>query len=119
MLQLTKPLSPDESEMLLNCLSEMEAALKNKQSNSNQDYLKRTTLASAKHKVQSQIYDCFYREELTNMVFALDSLSRKCNAQLTENMSADEAAYVGGKLRTAAVTRTKLRRMVSQKQDHS
>ena len=115
MLQLKAPLSPAESEMLLQCLSEMEASIIKKASNSNQDYMKRTALASAKQKVQSQVFDCFYREEITNMIFALDSLSRKCSAQLTENMSPDEAENVGTLLRTAATTRAKLRRAVSSR----
>lgn len=117
MLQLKTPLSPVESETLLQCLSEMEASLVSKTANSNQDFLKRNTLASAKQKVQSQVFDCFYHEEITNMVFALDSLSRKCNAQLTENISADEAANVGSTLRTAAITRAKLRRTISSNRD--
>ncbi len=115
MLQLKTPLSPAESEMLLQCLSEMEQSIIQKCSNSNQDYLKRTALASAKQKVQSQVFDCFYREEITNMIFALDSLSRKCSAQLTEVISPDEAKNVGSILRTAATTRTKLRRAVSSR----
>lgn len=101
--------------MLLRCLSEMEASVIQNMSNSNQDYMKRTALASAKQKVQSQVFDCFYREELTNMVFALDSLSRKCSAQLTENTPPDEAESMGNLLRTAATTRVKLRRAVSSR----
>lgn len=113
MLQLTKPLSHDESEMLLRCLSDMEASLKNKVSGSNQTPLKRTALASARQKVESQVYDGFYREEIANMVFALDSLSRKCSEQLTESTSADEAASIGNALRTAAVARAKLRKTIA------
>lgn len=115
MFQLKTPLSPDESELLVRCLSQMECDLKNKQSHSKRDFLKRTALASAKEKVQSHVFNCFYHEEITNMVFALDSLSRKCSAQLTENLSANEAVSVGSTLRTAATTRAKLRCAVTEK----
>lgn len=114
MLQLKTPLSPTESEMLLQCLSEMENNLMSKNSSSNQDMLKRTTLASARQKVQSQVYDCFYREEIANMVFALDSLSRKYHAQLTESTPAETAETVGSVLRTAAITRAKLRQAAAR-----
>ena len=113
MLQLTKPLSHDESEMLLRCLSEMEDSLRNKSSRSNQSPLKRTALLSAKKKVEAQVYDGFHREEIANMVFALDTLSRRCCAQLTENTPADEAASIGSALRTAAVARAKLRKTIA------
>lgn len=115
MFQLKTPLSPAESEMLVQCLSEMENSVLKKSSHSSQDYLKRTALASAKQKVQSQVFDCFYHEELINMVFALDSLSRKYSAKLTEHTSPDEAKNVGNILRMAATTRTKLRRTVSSR----
>ncbi len=113
MLQLTIPLSHDESEMLLRCLSEMETSLKNKPSNSNQALLKRTALASAKQKVASQVYDGFYREEIANMVFALDSLSRRFSERLTESTPADEAKSIGNALHTAAVARAKLRKTIA------
>ena len=113
MLQLKTPLSSDESEVLVRCLSDMEHSLKEKQSHSNQDFLKRTALASAKKKVQSRVYNCFYREEITNMVFALDSLSRKCSDQLSEGIPIEEATAVGATLRAAATTRAKLRRAVA------
>ncbi|MCD8356817.1 MAG: hypothetical protein LUE11_09635 [Clostridia bacterium] len=113
MLQLKNPLSPAESEMLLRCLSDMENDLKSRHATSNQDMLKRTALASARQKVQSQIYDCFCREEITNMVFALDSLSRKCNAQLTEHTPSEQAVSVGSELRTAATARAKLKQTAS------
>ncbi|MDO4173988.1 MAG: hypothetical protein Q4D42_04420 [Eubacteriales bacterium] len=115
MLQLKTPLSQTESEMLLQCLSEMENNLMSKNSSSNQDMLKRTTLASAKQKVQSQMYDCFYHEEIANMVFALDSLSRKYNAQLTESTPTETAESVSTALRTVAVTRAKLRQASTSK----
>lgn len=109
MLQLKIPLSPVESELLLQCLLDMENDLKSKHTTSNQDLQKRTALVSARQKVESHIYDCFYREEITNMVFALDSLSRKYNEQLTEQTSSETAASVGSSLRTVATTRAKLK----------
>ncbi len=115
MLQLKTPLSSDESEVLIRCLSDMEHNLKEKQPHSNQ-FLKYSALVSAKEKIQSRVYDCFYREEITNMVFALDSLSRRCSEQLTEGIPSDEASIVGETLRTAAITRAKLRRAVSEKE---
>ena len=108
MLQLKTPLSPVESELLLQCLLDMENDLKSKHTTSNQDLQKRTALVSARQKVESHIYNCFYREE-TNMVFALDSLSRKYNEQLTEQTSSETAASVGSSLRTVATTRAKLK----------
>lgn len=109
MLQLKTPLSPVESEMLLQCLLDMENDLKAKSVVSNQDLQKRTALVSARQKVESHIYDCFYREEITNMIFALDGLSRKYNEQLTEQTPSETAESVGSSLRTAAITRAKLK----------
>lgn len=109
MLQLKKPLSPAESEVLIQCLTEMESSCSNSASSKNQYFVKPTALLSAKQKLQSQVFDCFYREEVANMVFALDTLSRKCTAQLTENLPSDEAAAIGQTLRTAATTRAKLK----------
>ncbi len=114
MLQLKTPLSLDESTLLIQCLSDVESSLQQKQAHSNQDFLRRSTLASAKEKVQSHVFDCFYREEITNMVFALDNLSRRCSEQLTETTSEDEAHCVGSTLRTAAATRAKLRSAVNK-----
>lgn len=115
MFQLRTPFSSTESDILIHCLSQMEYDMKSKQSHSNQDFLKRAALASAKKKVQLCVYDSFYHEEITNMMFALDSLSRKCSQQLTENISSDEAQAVGSTLRTAAITRAKLRRAITTK----
>lgn len=111
MLQLRKPLSPAESELLLQCLADMEASIAGRSADGG--LLKRSAVASARQKLSSQVVDCFYREELANMVFALDSLSRKCSAQLTETLSADEAVCIGQTLRAAAVTRAKLRSTIS------
>lgn len=88
MLQLKTPLSPAESDLLLKCLSDMENDLRDRRTCSKQDLAKQTTIASAKQKVASHIYDSFYRDEITHMVFALDSLTRKYREQLTGKHSA-------------------------------
>ena len=72
MLQLKTPLSPAESDLLLKCLSDMENDLRDRRTCSKQDLAKQTTIASAKQKVASHVYDSFYRDEITHMVFALD-----------------------------------------------
>ena len=70
----------------------------------------KTPIASAKQKVASHVYDSFYRDEITHMVFALDSLTRKCREQLTENIPPAQAETVGTELRTAAIVLSKLKR---------
>lgn len=109
MLRLKTSLSSLESDILLQCLLDMENDLKSKHTTSTQAILRNTALISARKKVESHMYDCFYREEITNMVFALDSLSRKCNEQLTEHPSSEIAASLGSNLRTAAAARMKLK----------
>ena len=109
MLQLKKPLSSAESEVLIQCLTDMESSCSNSAPSHNQNFIKVAACISAKQKLESQVYDCFYHEEVTNMVFALDALSRKCSAKLTENLPSDEAAAIGKMLRTAATTRAKLK----------
>ena len=110
MLQLKTPLSPAESALLLKCLSDMENDLRDRRTCSKQDLAKQTTIASAKQKVASHVYDSFYRDEITHMVFALDSLTRKCREQLTENIPPAQAETVGTELRTAAIVLSKLKR---------
>ena len=127
MLQLKTPLSPAESDLLLKCLSDMENDLRDRRTCSKQDLAKQTTIASAKQKVASHIYDSFYRDEITHMVFALDSLTRKYREQLTENIPPAQAEAVrssappaqaeavGAELRTAAIVLSKLKRANPQK----
>lgn len=112
MLQLTTPLSQSENDVLLQCLTEQENHILSKSSPSSQDMMKRTAILSAKQKVKAQNYDCFYREEITNMVFALDILSRQCSKELSDSTSVDDAAAIGITLRTAASVRSKLRHAV-------
>ena len=107
MLQLKTPLSPAESDLLLKCLSDMENDLRDRRTCSKQDLAKQTIIASAKQKVASHIYDSFYRDEITHMVFALDSLTRKYREQLTENIPPAQAEAVGAELRTAAIVLSK------------
>ena len=61
MLQLKTPLSPAETDLLLKCLSDMENDLRDRRTCSKQDLAKQTTIASAKQKVASHVYDSFYQ----------------------------------------------------------
>ena len=96
--------------LIFKCLSDMENDLRDRRTCSKQDLAKQTTIASAKQKVASHIYDSFYRDEITHMVFALDSLTRKYREQLTENIPPAQAEAVGAELRTAAIVLSKLKR---------
>jgi uncharacterized membrane protein YheB (UPF0754 family) len=114
MLQLRVPLSKNESDVLMRCLSQLEE--KNQQiSSASQPEVSSSisSLASAKRKVHSQIYNDFCREEITQMVYALDSLSRECSSQLTENTPPATAEQLSNTLRTAASARSKLCRATS------
>ena len=106
MLQLQKPLTMAESQLLIQCITDLQSSFAN---TSNQYFVKHTALISAKQKLLSQVYDCFYREEITNMVFALDCFCRKCNAHLSGNISPEDAAIIGKNLRIAASAHTKLK----------
>ena len=111
MLQLKVPLSKSESEVLVRCLSQLEKHRKNTMGDNPSAHSKNmSALMSAKHKVYAQVYDDFYRDEIINMVYALDHFSRECNSKLTENTPPDTAAQLSGALRTAASARSKLRR---------
>lgn len=114
MLQLKTPLSPAESDLLLKCLSDMENDLRERRTSSKQDLARQTMLASAKQKIASHTYDNFYRDEITHMVFALDSLTRKYRTELTENIPPAQAETIGAELRTAAIALSKLKRANSQ-----
>ena len=109
MLQLKVPLSKSESEVLVRCLSQLEKHRKNAMGDNPSAHSKNMfALMSAKHKVYAQVYDDFYRDEIINMVYALDHFSRECNNQLTESTSPETAAQLSGTLRTAASARSKL-----------
>lgn len=109
MLQLKVPLSKSEADVLVRCLSQLETRKRNAVvENPSATSKHMTALVSAKHKVQSQIHDDFYRDEIIHMVYALDHLSRECNNQLTENTPPETAEQLSGTLRTAASARSKL-----------
>lgn len=111
MLQLKVPLSKSEADVLVRCLSQLEKQKRNTMVDNPSAHSKNmSALMSAKHKVHSQIYNDFYRDEIINMVYALDHFSRECNNQLTENIPPDAAKQLSGQLRTAASARSKLRR---------
>ncbi len=114
MLQLKVPFSKYEAEVLVGCLSALEA----KQQNAvvqNPSATRRdiAPLVSAKKKVKSNVFDDFHHDEITHMIYALDSLSRECNNQLTENTPIDTAREISTTLRTAASARSKLRRAIT------
>ena len=113
MLQLNQPLSAAEAELLIQCLNDMIDAVPADASSNKQYFVKHTALLSAKQKLQSQTYDCFYREEITSMVFALDKLCRKCSSHLAESLSPEQAADIGKHLFLAATTRAKLKKVKS------
>lgn len=109
MLQLKVPLSKSEADVLVRCLNQLEARKRNAVvDNPSANSKNLSALRSAKHKVHSQIYDDFYRDEIINMVYALDHFSRECNNQLTESTPPETAAQLSGTLRTAASARSKL-----------
>ena len=114
MLQLNQPLSAAEAELLMRCLNDMIDAVPADASSNKQYFIKHTALLSAKQKLQSQTYDCFYREEITSMVFALDKLCRKCSSHLTESLTPEQTAEIGRQLRLAATIRSKLKKVKSR-----
>lgn len=113
MLQLKVPFSSSEAEVLVRCLSQLEARQKDSVvSNPSATKNDNRFLVSAKKKVNSNTFDSFYHDEIINMVYALDHLSRECSNQLTENTPAETAQELSHTLRTAASARSKLRKAV-------
>ncbi len=115
MLQLKVPFSTSETEVLMRCLSQLEAKQKDSVvSTSNPSAAKNDMkyLISAKKKVNSHVFDSFYHDEIIHMVYALDLLSRECSNQLNEKTPVADAQELSHTLRTAASARAKLRRAV-------
>lgn len=113
MLQLKVPFSKYEAEVLVGCLSAMEEKQRNAVVQNPSLRRDIEPLVSAKKKVKSHIFDDFHHDEITHMIYALDSLSRECNNQLTEDTPIDTAREISGTLRTAASARSKLRRVIT------
>lgn len=113
MLQLKVPFSKYEAEVLVGCLSELEAKQRNAVVQNPSARRDIAPLVSAKKKVKSNVFDDFHHDEITHMIYALDSLSRECNNQLTEDTPIDTAREISGTLRTAASARSKLRRAIT------
>lgn len=114
MLQLKVPFSHNEAEVLIHCLSQLEARSNNAVAKNSSGGHQRniTALHSAKQKVNSNVFDDFYHDEIIHMVYALDNLSRECSSKLTENIPLSAAEELSDTLRTAATARCKLRRAV-------
>ena len=111
MLQLKVSFSPSEAEVLMRCISQLETQKKDAVvKNSSASKKNMHALQSAKKKVTDNVFDDFHHDEIINMVFALDTMSRKCNSQLTEHTPLETAQELSGVLRTAASVRSKLRR---------
>lgn len=113
MLQLKVPFSKYEAEVLVGCLSAMEAKQRNAVVQNPSARRDIEPLVSAKKKVKSNVFDDFHHDEITHMIYALDSLSRECNNQLTEDTPIETAREISGTLRTAASARSKLRRAIT------
>lgn len=110
MIAFKYPLSQKESEILIDCLAQLENRIMENRltgAGSGSRLVNRATVSSARNKLQTNMMDCLRREEITNMIFALDGLSRKCNQSLDENTA--DAEHIGSTLMTAATARAKLR----------
>lgn len=110
MIELKYPLSQKESAILIDCLAQLENQMDEGGITgfaSGSRLINRATVSSARSKLETNTMDRFRREEITNMIFALDGLSRQCNRSLDEN--AVDAENIGSKLVTAASARAKLR----------
>lgn len=110
MIELKYPLSQKESEILIDCLAQLENKMDESGITgfvSGSRLINRATVSSARSKLESNTLDRFRREEITNMIFALDGLSRQCNRSLDEN--AEDAERIGSRLVAAATARAKLR----------
>lgn len=110
MIELKYPLSEKESEILIDCLAQLENRMSENGTlgfASGSRLVNRATVSSARSKLETNTLDRFRREEITNMIFALDGLSREYNRSLDED--ADNVEYIGSQLVAAAGARAKLR----------
>ena len=78
MIELKYPLSQKESAILIDCLAQLENQMDEGGITgfaSGSRLINRATVSSARSKLETNTMDRFRREEITNMIFALDGLS--------------------------------------------